>query len=108
MTLNLVFIIVAFTNMWQILFLTLPGAYPEMYLFSVLHPKSMGLYNCSCMDKNSLRVFVLFFLLFFSFFLLYVMKKDMYISLNFNIFKHQIVLSDIALDTYFKSQELSM
>lgn len=36
------------------------------------------------------------------------MKKDMYISLNFNIFKHQIVLSDIALDTYFKSHELSM
>lgn len=34
------------------------------------------------------------------------MKKDMYISLNFNIFKHQIVLSDI--DTYFKSHELSM
>lgn len=36
------------------------------------------------------------------------MKKDMYISLNFNIFKHQIVLSDIALGTYFKSHELSM
>lgn len=103
MTLNLVFIIVAFTNMWQILFLTLPGAYPEMYLFSVLHPKSMGLYNCSFF---TCVCFILSSFLFF--FLLYVMKKDMYISLNFNIFKHQIVLSDIALDTYFKSHELSM
>lgn len=80
MTLNLVFIIVAFTNMWQILFLTLPGAYPEMYLFSVLHPKSMGLYNCSCMDKNSLRVFVLFFLLFFSFFTVCYEKRYVHFS----------------------------
>lgn len=103
MTLNLVFIIVAFTNVADFVFNLARSISRNVSIFCVASK-----INGFVVVWIKILYVCLFYSFFFSFFLLYVMKKDMYISLNFNIFKHQIVLSDIALDTYFKSHELSM